>query len=107
MSENERHMVYLIGGEKKTRDFYVWEVYPNHQIFAFAIRGKNAELIAAAADAELMSHNYFIAGETECDVFDKNGNLVGKTPRRHIDYELIAQDVAKMLHKDRVKILIR
>lgn len=43
----------------------------------------------------------------ECDVYDKKGNLIGRTPRRSPVYQFVAQDVAEMLNKEKVTILIR
>jgi len=89
-------------------DILIKEGLPREKIYADAIRGKNAELIAAAADAELMSFNYFSPAESmECNVYNKNGELIGRTPRRSPVYQNIAQDVADILHKDKVKIVIR
>jgi len=108
MPEGESHRVYLMGGDRQTGDLFVWEVYPEKSTFDKAIRGKSAELIAAAADAELMSYNYFSPAESmECDVYDKSGKLIGRTSRRSPVYENVAQDVAEMLKKKKVKIVIR
>ncbi len=97
-----------MGGSKENNDLYVWEVYPESPNFDKAIRGKNAELIANAADAELMSLNYLEPPESmECIVKDKTGKVIGKTPRRSPVYPNVAQDVADMLGKDKVTILIR
>jgi hypothetical protein len=86
-------------------------MYPEEKPYSQAIRGKNAELIVASCDAELMSLNYFETREMECLVKDKEGNNLGKTPRRHDDgkeiYKQVAKDVAQMLGKERVKITIR
>lgn len=109
MAESDTHRVYLMGGSKENGDLYVWEVYPEKPNLDKAVRGKSAELIAHAADAELMSLNYFEPAESmECDVYDnKSGKLIGRTPRRSPVYQNVAQDVADMLGKEKVTILIR
>ena len=108
MSERATHTVYLMGGQKEDDSLFVYEVFPETKNYGQAIRGANARLIANTADAELLSINQFTQPEwMECIVLDKNGEEIGKTPRRYPIYERVAEDVAVMLGKEKVTITIR
>lgn len=108
MSERATHMVYLVGGRVEDGDLFAQEVYPKKTILADAIRMPNAELIVNAADAHLWSFNQDVEPQwIECDVYDKEGNLIGRTPRRSPVYKYIAGEVAEMIGKEKVIITIR
>jgi hypothetical protein len=106
---NPNHVVYGLSGSKEKGTLMVMQTFPRDEMYMREITGKAAELIAASVDAHCLSVPYLDSFEVEHGVFDKEHRLLGKLPRTKDDGndEEIANQVAKILNKDTVKIYIK